>query len=254
MFLPDCIFAGLVKHGNTNWSLNVLPFVALFWALSGETTLGERFAMAADVAAHWFPGEFIATSYRGFMNAIVKHNAALVNVISARLRMHMLQLEEDRPKIGGLIPFVVDATKVAAPWTAANEEQLGKKGRKPKGDKCQRHETDLRPQLTLTLLWNMNLGLPWAWKHGGVCDAERTQFRELLDQLPRAALVVADAGFVGYHLWQTIMNGGRHFLVRVGANVELLRSLVPGCDMERDGETVWLWPEGKRKNDEPPLN
>ena len=32
--LPDSIFAGLGKHGNTQWSLGVLSFVALFWAIS----------------------------------------------------------------------------------------------------------------------------------------------------------------------------------------------------------------------------
>lgn len=39
--LPGSIFAGLGKHGNTKWSLGVLSFVALFWALSGETTLAR---------------------------------------------------------------------------------------------------------------------------------------------------------------------------------------------------------------------
>lgn len=252
-FLPPSIFAGCKAHGNTQWKLDVLPFVALFWSLSSESTLGDRFRVAADVAGHWFPREFIATSYRGYINALVKHNAAMLHVISARLRQRMLALEDDRRKIACLTPFVVDGSKVAAPWTAANERELGKTGRKPKGEKCQRKETDMRPQLTLTLLWHMNLGLPWAWKHGGLADGERTQFRDLLDQLPTAALVVADAGFVGYALWRAILGGGRHFLIRVGANVELLRNLLPDCDIERNGEIVWLWPEGKRKQGHPPL-
>lgn len=258
-FLPERIFSNLSKHGNTDWSLCVLPFVALFWGLSGESTLGERFVMAADVAAHWFPNEFIATTYRGFIKALVTHNAALVGVISARLRIEMLKLDEQCEKISGLTPFVVDGSKCAAPWTKANEKILGKKGRKPRGKKCRRHETDMRPQLTLTLLWHMGWGLPWAWKHGGPpfgrcpSDGERTQFRDLLGQLPQAALVVADAGFVGYFLWQTIMDGGRHFLIRVGANVELLQELVPDCELDGDGQTVWLWPEGKRQKGHPPL-
>jgi hypothetical protein len=253
MFFPDSIFTSLHTHGNTDWSLNVLSFVALFWALSGETTLGERFTMATEVATHWFPGQFLATSYRGFIKALVTHNTTLVNIITARMRMRMLVLAGDRGKIAGLTPFVVDGSKIATPWTKANEKTLGKKGRKPKGEKCHKKETDLRPQLTLTLLWHMNLGLPWAWKHGGLAEGERTQFRKLLDVLPQAAIVVADAGFVGYLLWQTIMNGGRHFLIRIGANVELLRELVPGCEIERDGEIIWLWPEGKRKQNQPPL-
>jgi hypothetical protein len=251
--LPGSIFAGLGKHGNTEWSLGVLSFVALFWALSGETTLGERFTMATEVASHWFPREFLATTYRGFMNALVTHNTALVNVISAQLRSWMLAWEDDKGKISGLTPFVVDGSKIAAPWTKANEERLGKKGRKPKGEKCQRKETDLRPQLTLTMLWHMHWGLPWAWKHGGLKEGERTQFRELLKTLPLAALVVADAGFVGYLLWQTIIQGGRHFLIRVGGNVELLKELVPGGDVQLEGERVWLWPKGQREKGKPPL-
>ncbi len=252
-FLPECIFANLSKHGNTQWSLCVLSCVALFWGVSGEPTLGERFCLAADVAVRWFPKEFIATSYRGFINALVTHNAALIRVISARLREQMLQLERDCDTIAGLTPFVVDGSKVAAPWTKANEQKLGKKGRKPKGEKCHRKETDMRPQLTLTLLWHMGLGLPWVWKHGGLSDGERTQFRDLLSQLPQAALVVADAGFVGYLLWKTIMGSGRHFLIRVGANVELLQELLPNHEIEHDGEIVWLWPDGKRKKNDPPL-
>ncbi len=251
--LPEGIFAGLARHGNTKWSLSVLPMVALFWALSGETTLGERFTLASEIATAWFPGEFLASSYRGFMNALVRHNALLVHVISERLRLRMLELAGERGKIAGLTPFVVDGSQVGTPWTKANEGALGKTGRKPRGAKCQKKQTDLRPQLTLTLLWHMNLGLPWAWKHGGLSDGERTQFRELLDQLPKAALVVADAGFVGYLLWQTILNGGRHFLIRVGANVELLQDLVPGGEMKCEGERVWLWPRGQRQKGRAPL-
>jgi DDE family transposase len=251
--LPEAIFTGLARHGNTEWSLNVLAVVALFWGISGETTLGERHTLALEIVTHWFPGEFLATSYRGFMNALVRHNAVLVKVVSERLRKRMLELESERGRIAGLTPFVVDGSQVGAPWTKANEEVLGKKGRKPKGAKCRKKETDLRPQLTLTMLWHMNLGLPWAWKHGGLSDGERTQFRELLDQLPQAALVVADAGFVGYLLWQTILSGGRHFLIRVGANVELLQDLVPGLEMAREGERVWLWPDGQRQKGFPPL-
>lgn len=251
--LPDAIFTGLSRHGNSQWSLGVLSLVALFWAFSGETTLAERYTLACEIATHWFPGEFLATSYRGFMNALLRHNAVLVKVLSERLRRRMLELENERGKIAGLIPFVVDGSQVGAPWTKANEQALGKKGRKPKGAKCQKKQTDLRPQLTLTMLWHMNLGLPWSWKHGGLSEGERTQFRELLDQLPKAALVVADAGFVGYLLWHTILSGGRQFLIRVGANVELLQELVPGGEMKWEGERVWLWPEGQRQKGSPPL-
>ncbi len=252
-FLRQGIFTNLGSHGNTEWSMSVLACVGLLWGLSGETTLGDRFVMATEVAGQWFSGEFIAGTYRGFMKALVTHNTRLVDVIAASLRMHMLRENRGFETIAGLIPFVVDGSKIAAPWTKANEHKLGKKGRKPQGEKCRRKETDLRPQLTLTLLWHLGWGLPWAWKQGGLVDGERTQFRELLKQLPLAALVIADAGFVGYQLWRDIIESGRHFLVRVGGNVELLKELCPGAEIHVDGETVWLWPEGMRQKGHPPL-
>jgi hypothetical protein len=62
----------------------------------------------------------------------------------------------------------------------------------------------------------------------------------MLPALPDQALLTADAGFVGYDLWQTLHNAGRHWLVRVGGNVRLLKHL--GYAKERDN-TVYLWPD-----------
>lgn len=40
-------------------------------------------------------------------------------------------------------------------------------------------------------------------------------------------LVCADAGFYGYHFWQSIRNHGHQFLIRVGSKVRLRRSSRP---------------------------
>ena len=47
----------------------------------------------------------------------------------------------------------------------------------------------------------------------------------MVPELPAHALIVADAGFVGYALWQALLTAGHHFVIRVGANVRLLRQL-----------------------------
>ena len=47
----------------------------------------------------------------------------------------------------------------------------------------------------------------------------------MIEALPAGALVTADAGFVGYETWKAILDSGRHLLIRVGANVRLLRKL-----------------------------
>jgi hypothetical protein len=140
----------------------------------------------------------------------------------------------------GWLAFAVDGSRVECPRTKANEAALGRGGRKKTG-----------PQFWLTTLWHMGLGLPWAWKIGPSTDAERTHLRAMLGGLPASALLVADAGFVGYELLRDILTGGRSFLIRVGSNVSLLQEL--GYAQIENGQTVYLWPQEFQKKNVPPL-
>jgi len=47
----------------------------------------------------------------------------------------------------------------------------------------------------------------------------------MVPELPTHARLVAAAGFVGYEVWQTLLTAGHHIVIRVGANVRLLRQL-----------------------------
>jgi hypothetical protein len=67
---------------------------------------------------------------------------------------------------------------------------------------------------------------------------------------PADAPVTADAGFVGYEYWKALSDGGRQLLIRVGANVRLLRGL--GYARERAGR-VYLWPDREAARRQPPL-
>ncbi len=62
--------------------------------------------------------------------------------------------------------------------------------------------------------------------------------------MPADALVVADAGFVGYVLCRRLLRHRRHFLLRVGSNITLLKDLGYYHE-ERDG-LVYLWPQKHR--------
>ena len=95
------------------------------------------------------------------------------------------------------------------------------------------------PQMLLTTMWHMGTGLPWAWRVGRADANERDHLRSLLPELPAGALVVADALFIGFDLLSQMDRRGLRFLVRVGANVRLLRRL--GC-VEEKRDTVYLWP------------
>jgi hypothetical protein len=95
----------------------------------------------------------------------------------------------------------------------------------------------------------MGLGLPWDFRVGPGTDSERRHLEQMLDDLPRDSLIVADAGFVGYELCQRVLNAGQSFLLRVGGNIRLLNDL--GWEHEERDGVVYLWPLLHR--DSPPL-
>jgi hypothetical protein len=99
-------------------------------------------------------------------------------------------------------------------------------------------------------MWHAGTGLPWDWRIGPYDSSERAHMIEMLGDLPANAMVVADAGFVGYEYWKAIRDSGRHFVVRVGGNVKLLKRL--GVARESH-QTVYLWPDNDAKKNQPPL-
>ncbi len=72
------------------------------------------------------------------------------------------------------------------------------------------------------------------------------------EEFPGNTLFCGDAGFVGYPLWNAIATAGQDFLIRVGANVNLLskKSDIKQCG----GGMVLCWPKGKMNLGSPPLH
>jgi hypothetical protein len=106
------------------------------------------------------------------------------------------------------------------------------------------------PQMWLTLMWHVGSGLPWDWRRGPGDSSEREHLLSMLDGLPAQSLVAADAGFVGYEYWKALIDSGRHFVIRVGANVRLLKGL---GYVRRRKDIVYLWPDAALKKKTPPL-
>jgi len=103
------------------------------------------------------------------------------------------------------------------------------------------------------MMWHMSLRLPWTWRLGPSNSSERSHVREILEEeiFPENTLFCGDAGFVGYPLWNDIINTGRDFLVRVGANVKLLSEI---ADIKKCGGGIVLcWPKDKMNSGAKPL-
>jgi hypothetical protein len=201
-------------------------------------TLAARWEHACQTAKglhfHWRLGR----SYSGFMSALLHQTPVLIAALKRRFRREMRTRAGAFWRRGRWQAFAVDGTRIETPHTLANESDLGCAGR----DKT-------APQVFLTVLWQMGLGLPWDFRVGPGIDSERTHMKDMVPSLPSCSLLVADAGFVGYGLCSRLLKYGHNFLLRVGGNIHLLTKLGYYHE-ERDG-LVYLWPKKHRRY--PPL-
>jgi hypothetical protein len=217
-----------------------LALGAILMAWDSTPGLVARFDSVRATLRELFPKKPLGESYQGFIKALMQHSPALLEVLARRLRRELKGMAPTHWLRQGWCAFAVDGSRVECPRTVANQETLRCAGKKKTG-----------PQLFLTTILHMGTGLPWAFRIGPGTDSERNHLRDLLGLLPPQALLVADAGFVGYDLLTAILAGSSQFLIRVGNNVTLLREL--GFAQVQADNTVYLWPDKHRKKDLRPL-
>jgi hypothetical protein len=244
-----------------------LVFAALLWAWSDEKTLVERFTTARKIIINCYGAQQEpAGSYQAFIKMLVKWTEPLRKVLSEAFRQRMVQVLAAVWTVEGWLIFAVDGSRVDVPRTRKNEEQYSPKSklsreaqkrrrqrrrrRRQRAAQAARERKANTPRIWLTMLWHVGSGLPWDWRTGPSDSSERRHFQDMLSSLPAASLLTADAGFVGYELWKTVLAAGHQLLVRVGSNVKLLKKL--GYVRERDG-LVYLWPDRAAKKRFPPL-
>jgi len=245
--IDEEMFADLRVHGNSHWSLRWLAITAMVWAVSGEAGLVERFHQTLVVVSAWGAKGLGACSYQGLMKALVRWTDVLRPRVLHRLRQRLETAGQHQGPRHGWQLFAVDGTRLAVPRTQANEEacQPTVRRRRPPSRRL-----PAQPQLWLTVMWQVSLGVVWDWRYGPTGSNERAHLVEMLDGLPTQTLIVADAGFQGYHYWRTLQDRGYGFLIRVGQNVRLLQRLGLA---RMNGQSVALWPDRERRRGEPPL-
>lgn len=268
VILPgDGLFSKSEFHGNIKWDPDQLVVQAIIWAWQGCQNVTDSFIQTQEVCDRIGLRQR-ALSYTSFMSSLSRYRS----VFGRRLRDRFHELAEE---IGGrfyrthgrvLIAF--DGSRVTVPRTIVNEKafcapnyghgkeaKYGKK--KSKGLRRKRnkeHKTEPpAPQAWVTMMWHMNLRLPWTWRLGPSNSSERGHVQEILEgeRFPKGTLFCGDAGFVGYPLWSSIIAMGGDFLIRVGANVDLLKEQVDYNEL-KDG-IVLCWPKDAIRAKLPPL-
>jgi hypothetical protein len=266
--LGSCKWEGVQFRKDCGWAALGLVTTALIWAFSSKPTLTARFAQALKFARRL--GRCLApakTSYQAFMKLLVRWTADLRIEIMLEYHRTMERQFADAFRIAGFVPLAGDGSKLQLARTRSNEARYssaktrasrGKKRRKNKRRKLSRQALAKQardkkadsPQMALTLLHHLTLRLPWDWRLGSYDSSEREHLLEMIPHLPLDALVAADCGFVGYEFWSELLASGRHFVIRVGGNVRLLKKL--GLAREANG-TVYLWPDKAAKRKQEPL-
>lgn len=264
--LQQCLrwlFAGIdwssiTLRKDCGWTAKTLAAAALLWAWSDELTLGERFRTVRKIALQLRGGQQqLATSYQAFMKVLRRWTDELSMLLQAALRGRMQAMLSEHWRLAGLVVFGVDGSRIDLPRTGSHEQAYSTIRKKRRGKNRQGKQLKTKdakkansPQLWLTTMWHAGTGLPWDWRIGPADSSERAHMREMLGSLPAGALVAADAGFVGYEGLKDVLDGGRQVLLRVGANVRLLKKL--GYARESAG-TVYLWPDREARSGNTPL-
>lgn len=272
--LDSADLSSLAFREDCSWTQKGLTFAAILWAWSDEKTLVQRFDHVRKVVtAMGILVRVPAASYQAFMKLLATWTVALGLILTDAFRRRMRSDLAERFTFCGFSIFGADGSRLELPRTESNEGRFspagaGRKSRsKRKGgaksrrksrrarsqasrDRRAREKKSNSPQMWLTTMFHVATGLPWDWRLGPSDSSERDHLRKMIADLPAGALITADAGFVGYETWKAILDSGRHFLIRVGANVRLLRKL--GYAREKDG-LVYLWPKAEAERNQPPL-
>ena len=197
------------------WSLRTLTLLALLMALGESARLAGRFATARRLVQSWrLLPRAVGTTYQGFLKALAQVSPRLLRALAMHLRSQIPAVAGPHWKLGRWVVLGVDGSKFNLPRTASMWKSFGAAGKRGSA-----------PQAYLTTILHLTTGLPWDARLARGDASERGHLRRMLRSLPEAALLVADAGFVGYELWSLLSQRRVHFLIRVGANVKLLRGL-----------------------------
>jgi hypothetical protein len=236
-YLPHRGLPLQTSDGRVRWSDRLLAMTAVLMVWSGAQVTLDAFGEAREVVVSMYktrrrPGRCLS----GFLTRLRRSTARLLTVLVPALQKATQNAAGKRWQWGQWILMAVDGSRINCPRTKSNEQAFGCAGRKKTG-----------PQQFLTTVFHVSTGLLWDWRGGPGNVPERTHLRAMLPNLPAHTLLLADAGFTGYDLLKALLGEGQDFLVRVGANVTLLRKL--GYFVREHDQIVYLWPQNRRRQE-----
>jgi hypothetical protein len=228
------------------WDVHPLIWVMLLMAWSAGDSLPEKFEVARGVYVACCPKRRRpGKSFSGFEKALGKLPMPVLRALGTSLRTRIQQMFGDRLIYEGFIPLGCDGTRHECPRSEELEQRLGtvtRDGNLPDA-----------PSIWNTSIVHLALGIPWCWRFGrGSKASERKHLKQMIPLLPKLALIVTDAGYVGYELTRALMDANVWFLIRMSCNATLFTTDGQEIDSWREG-IVYYWPVRNRRKKDPPI-
>lgn len=224
------------------WSLKAILWTLLLMVWSKGDSEPERFLKARNffVAEHQHekrPGE----TWEGFRQALRRVPMPVFRALAAGLRQEVGQQWVESLRIGGWLPIGCDGSRLECPRAAALEARLGQAGKDASA-----------PMVYVTALVLLPMGLLWAWRLDKGTGNELQHLRQMLPTLPKKSLLVADAFYLGYDLYRSILNTDAAFLMRMSSRATLYSESNIPLERFREG-WIHYWPKEVQEKKGPPL-
>jgi len=225
------------------WDLHPLLYILLLTTYCCGDSLPEKFEAARGFYVACCPKrKRPGVSFSGFEKAAAKLPMPVLRALAAGIRGRIEAVFGDRWKVGDFIPFGCDGTRQACPRTEELERRLGTFGKQGSS-----------PMIWNTSIVHLTLGFPFCWRLGkGGKASERSHLIRMLRWLPAAALIVADAGYVGYSVTATMIQARVFFLIRMSSNATFYTENNEPLDEFREG-IVYYWPKTQQNEGKPPI-
>jgi hypothetical protein len=224
------------------WTLQPLVYVLLAMTWGTGDSEPERFETAkAFYVAHYQRKRRPGTTVQGFQKALARLPMPVLRALAAGVRGQIARLFGDGLLYRGFIPIGCDGSRLECPRSAELEKRLGQAAR-----------ADSAPSIWITAMVHLSTGILWSWSLGKGTGSEEKHLLQLLATLPKLALLVCDAGFVGYELFNAIVQANHSFLIRLCSRAYLYTLEQVEIATFQEGE-VYYWPEWAREKKLPPL-
>lgn len=231
------------RRKSPRWDLHPLLYILLLTTYCSGDSLPEKFEAAKGFYVVCCPKrKRPGASFSGFEKAVAKLPMPVLRALAAAIRGRVEAIFGDRWKVGNFIPLGCDGTRQACPRTAELERRLGTFGKEGSP-----------PMIWNTSIVHLTLGFPFCWRLGkGGKASERSHLISMLRWLPTAALIVADAGYVGYDVSTTMILANVFFLIRMSSNATFYSEANEPLDEFQEG-IVYYWPKTQQNEGKPPI-